>query len=86
MIRVKGQTERGFEIKFIKLNSLAKNPKSIRKERLSATESKIVSVVSIFSRWNILRRRNPGMNVRKTKPKICLTNGISKKIAIIEMD
>jgi hypothetical protein len=55
-------------------------PINIKKARLSPTDKTIVSVRCGLSILNTLRRRSPGINTRKIKPKTCRTKAISKII------
>jgi hypothetical protein len=55
-------------------------PINIKKARLSPTDKTTVSVRCGLSILNTLRRRNPGINTRKIKPKTCRTKAISKII------
>jgi hypothetical protein len=57
------------------------NPKNIKKEMLSPTDNTSLSVSSILYNFRIRRINKPGKMVRKMNPKICLMNGMFKRIA-----
>ena len=57
------------------------NPNNIRNEMLSPTDSTNFSVDPILSNFRTRRINNPGKMVRKRNPMICLTNGMSKRMA-----
>jgi hypothetical protein len=52
-------------------------PENIKKATLRPTAYKIVSTAPILCSLKILRRRNPGMNVRYRNPTTCLRTGKS---------
>ena len=56
------------------------NPKNIRKEMLKPTDNTNFSVNPNLSNFRICRIEIPGKKVRKRNPKICLKNGMFKKI------
>ena len=82
IVIIKDKNEIGFEIPRSGYNILMNNPKNIKKAILNPTEYKIVSIVLSLFNFSICRINNPGKTVRKRKPKICLKNGISKRIAM----
>ena len=58
------------------------NPKSIKKEMLSPTDNTNFSVYSILFNFRTCKINNPGKMIRKRNPKICLKNGMFKKITM----
>ena len=77
-----GLVDRGSDIKLIVPKAFTRKPKSIRNAMLSPTANRIVSVTLDLSIRPSFRITKPGTNVKKIKPEICRTNGISKRSAI----
>ena len=77
-VAMMGKTEIGLEIPIRGKAKLAASPENIIKARLNPTEYSRLSIMPILWILRILRRRIPGMKVRKIKPMICLKPGTSK--------
>ncbi len=78
---IKGKVEIGFENPKAGYSIFMKNPVNITKAILSPSEYKIVSIVFNLFSFRFWRINTPGKIVRKRNPRICLRNGISKRIA-----
>jgi len=75
-----GTVAKGEVRMFNQPNSFITNPIIIKNARLSPTDRTTVSVRCGLSILKALRRRNPGINTRKIKPKTCRIKVISKII------
>ena len=81
IVIIKCEVEIGFGIPRGGYSVFMKKPINIKNATLNPTEYRTVSIVLTLFDFSICRINNPGTNVRKTNPSICLRKGTFRSIA-----